>query len=76
MGNRPNWNAKFFAADHTTLTIVREQSDELVYCEEPKFDEYVCLTYEDLMRLETDVLSKCEKWQGDSQPSLTDDLGY
>lgn len=64
-GNRPNWNAEFWAGHSLGGSIVRDQDEQELLCTAPEFDDFVCLTYDDLLKLETEVLSKCERWQGD-----------
>ena len=59
---RPDWEAKFWSGDSKTASILRAQNDGVIACSAPAFDNYVCISYEDLQKLESDVLSKCEKW--------------
>lgn len=61
-GQRPDWTAKFWAGDSKTQSILRAQDNESIPTESPEFDNYVCLTYEDVLKLETEVLSNCKKW--------------
>lgn len=59
----PPWNADFYAADSATQSIQRQQSGVIIQCAEQVFDNYVCLSYEHLELLRTEVLSKCLKWE-------------
>jgi len=69
MSDRPDWNAKFWAGDSARSSIIREQDEDEIMCSAPAFENFVCLTYEDLELLEIEVLSKCEKWKGSGPPT-------
>ena len=60
---RPEWNAKFWAGDSQYGSIRRAQDHEIIECMDPRFDDYVCMTYDDIMKLEKEVLNRCESWR-------------
>ncbi len=60
---RPAWTAKFWAGDSQSGTVIRAQANESVSCRQVEFDNFVCLTYDDLRKLETEVLSRCQSWK-------------
>ena len=61
---RPKWTAKFYAGTPDIDGISRSQDNDIIYCKDPTFNDYVCLSYDDLKKLETEVLSKCKDWSG------------
>lgn len=62
-GERPKWRAKFWAGDGSRESIRRVQDNEEIFCSDPRFDDYICVTYDDLEALEERVLSRCERWK-------------
>ena len=54
----PSWKAKIYAGDSQTVSIRRSQDNESIPCNEPKFDNYACVSYEDLAEL-YDILLQC-----------------
>lgn len=71
-GDRPSWTAKFWAGDSASSSIVRGQDSLAIHASDPLFDNFVCMTYEDIEKLEIEVLSKCEKWSGRVRYSMPD----
>ncbi len=61
-GERPEWTAKFWAGDFIEEGITRSQNNQTIQCRDPMFDDYVCMSYEDLNKLELEVLSRCTGW--------------
>ena len=59
----PQWTAKFYAADHEFRAIRREQNGDVILCREPEFDDFVCMTYEDLEKVETEIIQRCKEWR-------------
>lgn len=62
-GERPRWKAQFWAGFSEHEKIFRAQGDEEVECKDKRFDDFVCVTYDDLEKLEAEVLSRCKKWE-------------
>lgn len=60
---RPRWRAQFYAGFAERSSIFRAQDNSEIECRDKKFDDFVCVTYGDLEKLEEEVLSKCERWR-------------
>lgn len=60
--DRPVWEAEFWAGDSANVGITRKQENRTIPADSPEFNDYVCTKWENLQKLEDDVLSKCEKW--------------
>lgn len=58
----PDWDGKVYQGSSVVEGIVRSQENETIYCNEPKFDEFVCVSLEDLQKLYANIL-KCKKWE-------------
>jgi hypothetical protein len=59
--NVPAIDAKFWAGDSAKSGITRAQENRTLACENPEFDEYVCLSYEDLKKIYSTLL-QCKDW--------------
>ena len=59
---RPKWTAKFWTGSANYKGIVSSRR-ELVTCDQPMIEDFVCVTYDDLKKLETEVLNRCERWK-------------
>jgi hypothetical protein len=57
----PSWHGKLWAGNSATSSIDRAQTNEKTACNDPNFDGYVCLTYEDLRELR-EILLRCKDW--------------
>lgn len=67
---QPEWEAKFWAANAELQAIVRAQDNLRIQCNDPVFSDYICISYSDLLLLQTDVLNKCKKWE--ARPSYSE----
>lgn len=57
----PNIDIQMWAGDSSRSGITRSQEEKTLSCEDPQFDEFVCLTYEDLKKMYSTML-RCKKW--------------
>lgn len=57
----PVWDGKIWQGDPDSQSIVRTQANEMIYCSEEIFRDYVCVSLEDLQKLYANML-KCKKW--------------
>jgi len=48
------WQADFWAADHVAQDIMN-QNEETVNCWDPEFDNYACLSYDNIEQLEANI---------------------
>lgn len=58
----PEWNGKIWQGWPNYGAIVRKQEGEIIYCDEPRFEDYICVSVDDLAELQKNML-KCEKWK-------------
>jgi hypothetical protein len=61
-GTAPKWDAKIWAGHSQGGGFRRTQSNESFKCSDPKTDEGVWISYEDLGKL-PNILSMCKKWK-------------
>jgi hypothetical protein len=71
-GRQPAWTAQFWLGDSERAGLSRcvlwDEKDE---CEQrdvmpvadPRFDNMIAISREDLQRLQSEVLDQCEKWK-------------
>lgn len=59
--NIPAIHAKFWAGDSKNDSITRSQDHDSLLCRDIQFDNYVCLTYEDLKKI-YDTMLTCKEW--------------
>ncbi len=57
----PDWHGKLYSCSSRVQGIIRSQSNHIILASEPEFDDFVCLSYEDLSEL-IDILKRCKKW--------------
>ena len=59
----PYWNGTIYASDYKNSRIIENVDDKKdpIKCSSVKFDDYACLTYEDLNELFS-LIKKCECW--------------
>lgn len=57
----PALDVKTWAGDSAHYGITRSQDDETIYCEDPEFDEYACMSYSDIKKIYATLL-QCQKW--------------
>ncbi len=60
-GTVPAVEAKFWAGDSVRGGITRAQESKTMMCTDSEFDDYVCLTYEDLKEIYA-LLLQCKSW--------------
>lgn len=65
----PKIDVQTWAGDSEHAGITRSQENKTIECKDPKMDEFVCVSYEDLKKIyETFFL--CKQWTGDTMSSL------
>lgn len=57
----PPIDVTFWSGDSSQSGITRSQENVTIQCNNPKFDEYVCLTYSDIQRI-YDTMLECKQW--------------
>lgn len=62
---KPDW--KLWAGDSDKAGITRSQDNLTISCAEVRFDDYVCLSYEDFKRNTLKIIESCKKWGGGTQ---------
>jgi hypothetical protein len=55
------WHGKTWAGDSKKAGITRAQDSETIVCSDPKFDDYVAVTYADLRELR-EIMLQCKDW--------------
>ncbi len=66
--NQPNYKPELFAGDSKLSAVVRRQSNEVVTCESPEFDNYVALTYDSMACLVTTYINNCVAYKTANPP--------
>ena len=61
----PKIDVTLWAGDYERQGITRAQEEKTLACMDPQFDEFVCLTYEDLRTLYNTML-KCKEWDDET----------
>lgn len=63
--DQPEWDGKFWAADHKTMSVKRNQDKppSEIKAEDPKFSEGVWVSYQDLACLYMQLINNCESWK-------------
>lgn len=57
----PPIDVSFWSGDSAKDGISRSQENKTLQCNDPAFDQYVCLTYTDLQKIFSTML-ECKKW--------------
>lgn len=57
----PVIDVSFWAGDSAKDGVSRAQEGKTLACKDPQFDQFVCLTYEDLQKI-YDTLLECKDW--------------
>lgn len=61
--NRPNLDIDLWAADSANQRITRSQKEgSSISCQDQKFDDYMCLSYSDFIKL-MDLIGSCKEWE-------------
>lgn len=58
--NEPTVKPKLYAGSYIENAIVRKQSNEVIQCTDRKFNDFVCLSYTDLLNIQY-LLDSCQK---------------
>jgi hypothetical protein len=61
----PKWDGKIWAADSASESIQRSQAHEAIACDDPVFDDYLCISGADFQRFYETYVLGCEKWRDD-----------
>jgi hypothetical protein len=73
--NMPSIDAKFWAGDSAQAGISRSQDQKTLECKSPEFDQFVCLTYDDLRKIYNTLL-KCKQWEAQAKASPEETLAF
>lgn len=57
--SKPRFDLKFWAGDSVTKSIVRSQVPQSIACSDAQFDQFVCISQVDMLKL-SDKLSACK----------------
>lgn len=60
----PSIDVQFWAADSERSSIVLKSEDAEISCASPDFDQYACLTYEDIQKI-WDTMLQCKEWNAE-----------
>ena len=63
----PEIHAEYWAGDSSMVGIVREQNQEAISASDPKFDGYVCTTYEDMEIIHETYINECSVWRSEEK---------
>lgn len=64
--NMPDYKPRLYAGDSANVGISRKQSGELIRANDPKFDEFVAMRYENLSCLYETYIQNCERFKQQS----------
>ena len=56
--NEPDFKPKLYSASWIEGALVRRQENEVISCTDKKFQEFACMSYKDLIKLQQ-VLGAC-----------------
>jgi len=62
-GRIPSWDGKIFAGDSEREALVRAQSNEVIECKDNRFDDYMCMSYDDLKKFYETYVLGCKEWK-------------
>lgn len=57
----PPIDASFWAGDSAKNGISRSQENRTLECKDPSFDNYTCLSYQDIQKI-YDTMLECKEW--------------
>ena len=66
-GKAPKWDAPIWAGSSETEAIERRQAGQLIECKDPRFDDYMCITYEDFKRNWRKLIDSCQSWNSNAE---------
>ena len=58
----PPFDGKWYAGDSVRAGIARSQSDEFIPANSPDFDNYACMSYDDIKKLIL-IINSCQSWK-------------
>ncbi len=61
----PKWDGKIYAGDSATKSIQRAQAGEAIACDDPAFDDYLCISGADFQKFYETYVLGCAKWRKD-----------
>ena len=59
--NVPDHAPKLFAGDSKTKSIIRKRGMSEIRCDQPAFDQFICLSYQDLLNTQR-VIDACQRF--------------
>lgn len=60
--NEPNVRPKLYVGSYHENAIVRKQSEEFIMCTDRKFNDFVCMSYPDLLNIQY-ALDACQRFE-------------
>ena len=60
---RWEWKANFYVADHNTQDIMSADG-KVISCSDPAFDDFACLSYDNIAELEAEIEKFRDKYDG------------
>jgi hypothetical protein len=61
--DRPDVDLTIWAGSSSKAAIERRQDNLIIECNDPAFNSYACMEYDQLKQLEEDVFEGCEVWK-------------
>jgi hypothetical protein len=59
----PSPDVTFYAGDSRTSSVVRSQvPSSTISCSDPKFDDYVCVSNSDMLKITSIMGGQCKQW--------------
>lgn len=58
----PRWDGKIFAGDSANSGISRKQSNEVIRCDAPEIDTYICMSGDDFKSFYETYILGCKSW--------------
>ena len=62
-GEIPKWNGKIWAGDSSRAGIARAQDAEFIAANDPAFDSYLAMSFDDFRSFYTTYVLSCERWR-------------
>lgn len=58
----PRWDGKLYAGDSANSGISRKQSNEVIRCDAPEIDAYICMSGDDFKSFYDTYILGCKQW--------------
>lgn len=63
----PRWDGKIWSGDSQRQSIRRSQENEEIKASDPKFDQYVAISYADFRSFYDTYVLGCKQWRSEIQ---------